>query len=192
MIYFYARVSSKEQNLDRQLENAKQFEIDRIFTDKESGKDFDRPSYQEMKSILQEGDTVIVQTLDRLGRNKELIKQEMEWFKSHGILVRIGDVPTTMARVDTDSQWMIEMINNVIIEILATMAEQERKRMLERQRQGIDAMQVVDGKKISKKTGKEYGRPSIDPEIISKIQKGISYKELGISRATWYNYHRSM
>lgn len=190
MIYYYARVSSKDQNLDRQLEDAKQFTIDRIFTDKESGKSFDRPAYKEMKSLLQSGDTVIVQTLDRLGRNKELIKAEMEWFKSHNILIRIGDVPTTMTKVDEQSQWMIEMINNVIIEILATMAEQERKRMLERQREGIDAMLVVDGKKVSRKTGKTYGRQKIDPEIIAEIQKGTSWKELGISRATWYNYRK--
>ena len=125
MIYYYARVSSKDQNLDRQLENAKQFEIDEIFTDKASGKDFDRPAYQEMKSRLNPGDTVIIQTLDRLGRNKDLIKEEMEFFKKNNILVRIGDVPTTMVRTDDNSQWMVEMMNNVIIEILSTMAEQK-------------------------------------------------------------------
>ena len=192
MIYYYARVSSKDQNLDRQLENAKQFEIDEIFTDKASGKDFDRPAYQEMKSRLNPGDTVIIQTLDRLGRNKDLIKEEMEFFKKNNILVRIGDVPTTMVRTDDNSQWMVEMMNNVIIEILSTMAEQERKKMLERQRQGIDAMLIIDGKKISRKTGKAYGRAKIDPEKIAKIQKGVSWKELGISRATWYNYRRGM
>ena len=192
MIYYYARVSSKEQNLDRQLENAKQFTIDEIFMDKASGKDFDRPAYQEMKEKLQSGDTVIIQTLDRLGRNKELIKAEMEFFKKNNILVRIGDVPTTMVQTDEKSQWMVEMMNNVIIEILSTMAEQERTRMLERQRQGIDAMLVVNGKKISRKTGRAYGRAKIDDEIISQIQKGVHWKELGISKATWYNYRKEM
>ena len=190
MIYYYARVSSKEQNLDRQLENAKQFTIDEIFMDKASGKDFDRPAYQEMKEKLQSGDTVIIQTLDRLGRNKELIKAEMEFFKKNNILVRIGDVPTTMVQTDEKSQWMVEMMNNVIIEILSTMAEQERTRMLERQRQGIDAMLVVNGKKISRKTGRAYGRAKIDDEIIAKIQKGVHWKELGISKASWYNYRK--
>ena len=74
--YFYGRVSSKGQNLARQLESAKKYkDIDRMFTDKESGKNFDRAEYQKMKSIVQRGDEVIVHALNRLGRDKEGIKE---------------------------------------------------------------------------------------------------------------------
>lgn len=192
MIYYYARVSSKEQNLDRQLENAKKFTIDKLFTEKASGKDFDRPVYQEMKAQLKPGDTVIFQTLDRLGRNKELTKKELEWYKANGILVRIEDIPTTMMQTDEGSQWVIEMINNVIIEVVATMAEQERKRLLERQRQGIDAMQVVNGKKVSKRSGKPYGRQPLSNDILERIKEGATYEQLGISRAVWYKYRKKL
>lgn len=192
MIYYYARVSSKEQNLDRQLENAKKFTIDKLFTEKASGKDFDRPVYQEMKAQLKPGDTVIFQTLDRLGRNKELTKKELEWYKANGILVRIEDIPTTMMQTDEGSQWVIEMINNVIIEVVATMAEQERKRLLERQRQGIDAMQIVNGKKVSKRSGKPYGRQPLSNDILERIKEGATYEQLGISRAVWYKYRKKL
>lgn len=82
MIYFYARVSTKEQNLDRQLKTAKAYKnVDRVFCDKQSGKNMDRHSYQDLKSIVVEGDEVVVKELDRLGRNKSDIKAEIEWFK---------------------------------------------------------------------------------------------------------------
>jgi DNA invertase Pin-like site-specific DNA recombinase len=72
MIYFYARVSSKDQNLDRQLEAAKSFKnIDKVFCDKQSGKNFDRPEYIALKEVVAEGDEVIVKELDRLGRDKD-------------------------------------------------------------------------------------------------------------------------
>ena len=95
--YFYARVSSEKQNLDRQIESARMYkEIDEIFKDKQSGKDFNRDDYQRMKKVLQPGDEVVIHSLDRLGRNKEMIKEELAWLKAHGVTVRVLDVPTTM------------------------------------------------------------------------------------------------
>lgn len=191
MIYLYARVSTKEQNLARQLENAKQFNPDRIFEDKQSGKNFNREAYQEMKSILVQGDTVIVSSLDRLGRNKEATKEELRWYKSHGILLRVLDLPTTLIEYPKGQEWIMEMINNILIEVMSTVDEQERHRIRKRQREGIDAMPVVNGKKWSTKRNKAYGRPiTLDEETLQKIKEGISYEELGISRATWYR-HRS-
>ena len=82
--YFYGRVSSKDQNLARQLESAKKYkDIDQVFTDKQSGKNFDRDGYQAMKAILEPGDEVVIHALDRLGRNKEAIKEELACFKEH-------------------------------------------------------------------------------------------------------------
>lgn len=196
MIYFYARVSSKDQNLDRQLETAKTFKnIDRVFSDKQSGKNFDRPEYLALKAIVQQGDEVVIKELDRLGRNKDGIKEEIKWFKEHGVILRILDVPTTL--IDFQGQdWIADMVNNILIEVLGAIAQNEREKTHKRQREGIDAMEVVGGKKISAKTGRAYGRQSIsvgdDFEKLLKKQKGglmtVSEccKELGISRSTYY------
>ena len=79
MIYFYTRVSTKEQNLARQLEEAKSYKnVDEVFCDKQSGKTYDRPEYDRLKSIVRKGDEVIVKEMDRLGRNKEATKNEIK------------------------------------------------------------------------------------------------------------------
>ena len=89
MIYGYCRVSTKEQNLDRQTSALTSYKaLDRIFSDKQSGKDFARDAYQELKSAVMAGDEVVVKELDRLGRNKEEVKAELEWFKRMGVVVR--------------------------------------------------------------------------------------------------------
>ena len=195
MKYFYARVSTKEQNLDRQLEEAKHWEIDKVFFDKQSGKNFDREQYQLMKSILKPGDEVFVKELDRLGRNKEGIKEEIRWFREHKVLLRIVDIPTTLLDFK-DQTWVADMVNNILIEVLGAVAEQERNKTRNRQREGIAAMKVVNGKKISAKSGRAYGRPASE---ISDFEKYFAMQKngvmtvpeccaaLGISKGTWYN-----
>lgn len=190
--YFYARVSTKEQNLDRQLREAGGWQIDEVFCDKQSGKNFDRPEYQRMKSVLQSGDTVIVKELDRLGRNKDAIKDEIRWFREQGIVFRSLDLPTTM--IDYGEQaWIGDMLNNIMIEVLGAVAQQEREKILRRRQEGIDAMPVVDGRKVSKKTGRGLGRPVIDidrmaaQELLAQGKSVVECcKELGISRSLWY------
>lgn len=188
MIYFYARVSSKEQNLARQLETAKNFKPDKIFTDKESGKNFERKAYREMSRLMTSGDTLIVQSLDRLGRNKELVKEELSRFRARGITVRCLDIPTSMIELPEGSEWLGDMLNNIMIEVIASFAEHERETIRKRQAEGIAAMPVVDGKKVSTKTGRPAGRQPVSQETIAKIQAGVSWKELGISRSVWYKY----
>ena len=197
MIYFYARVSSKDQNLDRQLEVAKAYkDIDVVFCDKQSGKNFDRPEYQRLKSVVVSGDEIVIKELDRLGRDKDGIKEEIKWFKGNGVTLRILDVPTTL--IDFQGQdWIADMVNNILIEVLGAMAQNEREKTHKRQREGIDAMRVVDGKRVSAKTGQKYGRPSAVSEVeffkfLEKTKRGeLSVSEccqrLGISRTTWYN-----
>ena len=115
--YFYGRVSSKEQSLERQLESARKYkDIDKVFPDKQSGKDFNREKYIEMKKVLARGDEVIVHSLDRLGRNKEAIKEELAWFKENGVIVRILDVPTTLIEYPDGQEWVMDMVNNILIE----------------------------------------------------------------------------
>ena len=196
MIYFYARVSSKDQNLDRQLEAAKAYKnIDRVFSDKQSGKNFDRPAYIEMKSVVKPGDEVVVKELDRLGRDKDGIKEEIKWFKDNGVVLRILNVPTTL--IDFQGQdWIAEMVNNILIEVMGAMAQNEREKIRERQREGIDAMPVVGGKRVSSKTGNAIGRANkvsddAFQKFLEKNKKGemsVSEccRELGISRTAWY------
>lgn len=85
----YVRVSSKEQNLDRQLEALKQYVGDDryIYSDKASGKDMEREGFQHMLKAIRSGDTLYIKSIDRLGRNKEMIKKHLEWFKAEGIRV---------------------------------------------------------------------------------------------------------
>jgi DNA invertase Pin-like site-specific DNA recombinase len=196
MIYFYGRVSSKDQNLARQLEAAKAYKnVDHVYCDKQSGKDFDRPEYQKLKSVVVPGDEVIVKELDRLGRNKDGVKEEIKWFKDHGVILRILDVPTTL--IDFQGQdWIADMVNNVLIEVLGAVAQQERVKTKTRQREGIDAMPVVNGKKYSPKRGRAYGRPAVAlgdefEKFLKKQKDGLitvdeCCKVLGIGRSTWY------
>lgn len=153
--YYYARVSSKEQNLDRQIEAFKALGADErdIITDKESGKDLNRTGYTALKNaMLRKGDTLIVKSLDRLSRNKTDIKNELQFFKDNGIRLKVIDLPTTMMDLPQGQEWVFEMVNNILIEVLGTIAEQERKTIKARQSEGIAA---------AKKNGKKLGRPAL-------------------------------
>lgn len=195
--FFYCRVSSKDQNLARQLVTARQYKDIpdcNVFCDKQSGKDFAREKYRELKAKLTSGDEVIVKELDRLGRNKEEIKSEIAWFKDSNVSLRILDVPTTL--IDFQGQeWIRDMVNNILIEVLGAMAEQEREKTLRRQREGIDAMPIVGGKRISLKKGVPYGRKPYDvpnfESFATRVKKGEltvsgACDALGISRSKWY------
>jgi len=189
MIYGYARVSSKDQCLDRQLEAMRHYKpVDKVFTDKQSGKDFARESYQALKATVQSGDEIVIEELDRLGRNKEEVKKELEWFKTHGVTIRILDVPTTL--IDFQGQdWIRDMVNNILIEVLGSIAEQERLKIRKRQAEGIAA-------KKARGEWADYGRPAkplSDFEKFAQKQKDGELTvaqccaQLNISRATWYN-----
>lgn len=189
-VFGYARVSSTEQNLDRQLQALSEYVAQgNIITDKQSGKDLNRPGYQALKGHLglRAGDTLYIMSLDRLSRTKGDIKEELQWFKEHSIRLMILDLPTSMIQVPEGQEWIIEMINNILIEVLASMAEQERLTIRKRQRQGIDA---------AKSKGKHLGRPyNVLPKNASSViaqwkNKEIGTKEacdlLGISKTTFY------
>lgn len=138
----YARVSSTGQNLDRQIEALKQYvEMENIITDKCSGKNLNRPGYQALKGVLglRNGDTLVVKSLDRLSRNKMEMKQELQWFKEHGIHLKVIDLPTTMVQFGEGQEWIQDMVTNILIEVLSSIAEEERNLIRRRQREGIDA-----------------------------------------------------
>lgn len=148
--YAYCRISTTDQNIDRQIIAVKQFAPDisdnNIFVDKKTGKDFEREQYQEMKVILEhiskaslknEPIELIVEELDRLGRNADLIKKELMWFKEHNIIVRILEIPTTLHEVDESNRWVTEMVTNLLIEVYAQLAQAELEKRAKRQAEGI-------------------------------------------------------
>lgn len=148
--YAYCRISTTDQNIDRQIIAVKQFAPDiadnNIFIDKKTGKNFEREQYQEMKVILEhiskaslknEPIELIVEELDRLGRNADLIKKELMWFKEHNIIVRILEIPTTLHEVDESNRWVTEMVTNLLIEVYAQLAQAELEKRAKRQAEGI-------------------------------------------------------
>ena len=189
--YFAVRVSSKDQNFARQLAMAEQHGIpeENIFCDKITGRRKDRPEYDRMKGLLKKGDEVYFTEIDRIGRAKHLIKEELEWFKSRGVYVRIMNMPTTLTEFAEGQEWVMEMVNNIIIEVLATISEQEWVKIKERREAGIAAMPVDEnGRKVSSRTGRGFGRPASDVSVVLLDGETIeeACKRLGISRATYY------
>jgi DNA invertase Pin-like site-specific DNA recombinase len=186
----YIRVSTNEQNLDRQLEAIKPYLTDEkyLYSDKASGKDMERDGFQNMLKAMREGDTLYIKSIDRLGRNKAQIKKYLEQFKKEGIRIKIIDLPTTMQEVPEGQEWVIDMINNIIIEVYTSMAEQERATILQRQREGIA---------VAKAKGKHLGRPIINfPKEWDRLYKewksgtitAVAFmKEIGMKKATFYN-----
>ncbi len=166
-VYGYARVSTKEQNLDRQLEALTAYGIDErdIITDKASGKNFDREGYNKLVNpqMLREGDTIIITSIDRLGRNYTEIKEQWEYItKELKANIKVLDMPlldTTQNTNDLDKTFIADLT----LQILSYVAQKEREKIKERQKQGIDVMTInEEGKKISKKTGRTYGRPKAE------------------------------
>ena len=190
--FYYARVSTCEQNLDRQLEAFKNLGATEreIICDKESGKNLDRSGYQALKTtMLRSGDTLVIKSLDRLSRNKSDIKNELQHFKDNNIRLKVIDLPTTMMNLPQGQEWVFDMVNNILIEVLGTIAEQERLTIRTRQREGIDA---------ARKNGKHLGRPkAVKPdnwnEVYSdwkekKITARQAMKLLGVSKSLFYRW----
>lgn len=187
----YARVSSTGQKLDRQIIRLRELGIDErhIITDKKSGIDMERPGYQSLKSAtgLRPGDTLVVTALDRLGRNKKQVKEELEYWKAHGVRVQIVNIPMTMRDPDKGQEWVIEMINNIIIEVMASIAQQEWEELHIRQREGIAAARAA---------GKHLGRRAIEYppnwETVytawknGEITAKAAYQKLGLRCNTFY------
>ncbi|MCI5910102.1 MAG: recombinase family protein [Oscillospiraceae bacterium] len=174
----YARVSSKEQHEDRQIEALINYGVakDNIIIDKCSGKDTEREGYQYLKKqILRYGDTLVIKELDRLSRNKSDIKKELEFFKEKNVHIRILDIPTTLTDFPPEQMWVMDMINAILIEVLGSIAENERIKIRKRQREGIDA---------ALKKNVKFGRPKIDiPDNWNSVIAKVETKEISISQA---------
>ena len=193
--YYYARVSTTEQNLDRQIELFRSLGADDrdIITDKQSGKSLDRTGYNALKNaILRAGDTLVIKSLDRLSRSKTDIKNELKYFKDNNIRLKVTDLPTTMIDLPSEQSWVIDMVNNILIEVLSSIAEQEYNTIHQRQSEGIAA---------AKAKGKHLGRPKlIKPDnwdsVISEYKESrITTKEamtrLNLKRSSFYKLLKS-
>ena len=184
-IWGYARVSTKEQNLERQISELRQYvpKEENIISDKQSGKNFDRPGYKSLRERVREGDELYVKSIYRLGRDKEAIKNELKFLKKKGVLVHILDFPQTMIEVENEYQLrVVELINTLMIEIFSFIAQEERENIRRRQAEGI----AVWRKTGKTKTGRPYGRPKIQfPSNWKKIYALWKEKRLK-SKEAWY------
>lgn len=193
--YGYVRVSTKEQNPERQVAELIGHGVNErdIYVDKITGrtKADNRPEYQVLKHSIRPGDTLYIHELDRLGRNKAVILEELRYYKEQGIRVKILDLPTTMqdhSGKDGLGSLMYELINNVIIEIMATMAQAELEKIKKRQREGIDVA-IANGVKFGRR------KIEIDEKFIvhydewkaKKITAVEAMKRTGLKRSTFYN-----
>lgn len=185
MIIGYCRVSTKDQDLTRQEESLKSYGCDRIYSDKATGKNFNRPEYNKLKEALRPGDTLVVHEFDRLGRNKKLTLKELQYFKDNHIRLVALNLPTT--QMNTDDNLMLETINNIVIELYTMMAQQEIETREKRQREGID-IALANGVKFGRKEieyPKEWKQviELVDDKTISNIR---AMEMLGLKKTTYY------
>lgn len=198
MRYAYARVSTKEQNLDRQIDELNKIEnIDFIWQEKQSGKNFqDRVKYQALKNCLKKGDTLIVCSLDRLGRNYDEILEEWNYFKKQGVFIKVLDMPL-LDTEQTINGLDGRFIADLVLQILSYVAEKEREKIKQRQEQGIASARA---------RGVKFGRPKkqVDKDKLyyylsiyeSALKKGKmcypilqqAQQDLSISRGTFYRF----
>lgn len=169
--YIYIRVSSEGQSEARQLPLIEKYGLRKsdTFIDKATGKNFERPQYQALKSEIQTGDTLIIKSIDRLGRNKQQSLNELREFKEKGIRIIVDDIPTTQIEVDEKNKLMLDMINNILIEVYTTLAEEELNRTKLRQAEGYLNLKRDNKNRMISKKGTPVGRTN-KRENLSKEQ----------------------
>ncbi len=203
--YGYHRISTKEQHLDRGIIEIERFcesqkiKLERIFTDKITGKNFDRPRYTVLiEDVLRAGDTLIITELDRLGRNKREILKQLRFLEEKGVRVMVLELPTTLIDLsqmeNSLAKMMIETINSVLIEIYASLAQAEMEKKEKRQREGMEAKKL-------RGEWDEVGRPraieqeKFNQEFLRVIEKEVTptqlQKELGLTSSTFYRYRKN-
>nr|WP_271901637.1 recombinase family protein [Limosilactobacillus reuteri] len=191
-LVFYARVSSKGQNLARQLARANEVKADKIFTDKQSGKDLNRPDLERMFEYIREGDIVEVVSLDRLSRDYNDIQHLVQRLKDKKVKLIVDDLPQTNTGNPLIDQFMLDMMVN----LMGFVAQNEREKIRDRQRQGI-----VQAKRRGAYKGRpvKYAAQSKNREgrlVYEKVRDAITsgnYKskaqlarEVGLSRQQLY------
>lgn len=195
MNYGYARVSSRSQNLDRQIEELKAFGLleSQLYVDQQSGKDFDRQAYRQLKEILRAQDLLVIKSIDRLGRNYQAILEEWaDLTKRLEVQIVVLDMPLLDTRSRPDNLVGC-FISDLVLQILSFVAENERINIKTRQ---------VEGIRIAKEKGKHLGRPRyIPPENFSLVAARYlrhectlqqALDQLQIKKSTFYKYIRNL
>lgn len=154
----YARVSSTDQHLDRQIERLQKEGCEKIFEDKFSGATKARPALEEMLSFIREGDIVLITELDRLGRKSSDLTDIMNGIQQKGATIEVLNLPSLRGIEDANLR---RLLNNIIIELYKYQAESERQRIRERQRQGIA---------LAKAAGKYKGRKKLFADNSPRLQ----------------------
>ncbi len=191
MKYGYVRVSTKEQNIDRQLScmYAQGLSDTAIFIDKQSGKDFERAEYQKLKKKLKSGDLLIIKSIDRLGRNYDMIIDEWRTLVNDmNVDIQVLDMPLLDTR-NEGKNLVGKFISDIVLQILSFVAENERENIKKRQAEGI---------RIAKEKGKHLGRPKLKLpknfyEILSlyknkQLSLSETLKVLKMNKSTFYKY----
>lgn len=186
--YGYIRVSAKDQNEERQLIAMKELDVnlDRIFMDKQSGKDFQRPQYKKMVRELKKKDLLYIKSIDRLGRNySEILEQWRILTKERGVDIVVLEMPLLDTRRGKDL--MGTFLSDIVLQVLSFVAENERSNIKQRQAEGIAA---------AKARGVQFGRPKIEMpdnfmQLVSqwenkKIRLSYVLEVCQISKATFY------
>lgn len=186
--YGYIRVSAKDQNEERQLIAMKELDVnlDRIFMDKQSGKDFQRPQYKKMVRELRKNDLLYIKSIDRLGRNySEILEQWRILTKERGVDIVVLEMPLLDTRRGKDL--MGTFLSDIVLQVLSFVAENERSNIKQRQAEGIAA---------AKARGVQFGRPKIEMpdnfmQLVSqwenkKIRLSYVLEVCQISKATFY------
>ncbi len=194
MKYGYVRVSTVTQNIDRQMDEMYKLGLtdNEIFIDKQSGKDFDRPNYKELKSIIKKSDLLIIKSIDRLGRDYNMIIEEWtDITKNIEADILVIDMPLLDTRVE-GKNLVGKFISDIVLQILSFVAETERDNIRQRQAEGI---------RIAKEKGVHLGRPKYKlpdnfEEIVNKFRnKEITNvqaaKLLDMPRGTFLKYSKN-
>ena len=193
-IFGYARVSSADQNLDRQLDALARFPVqkNRIFADKASGKDFKRPQYRRLLRCLREGDVLVIKSIDRLGRNyREVLDEWRRITVDKQVAVVVLDMPLLDTREQPDGITGTFMAD-LVLQILSYVAQLERENIKQRQAEGIAS---------ARQRGVRFGRPMLErPEsyldVLNSYKGGeVTRREaaalLGVSPSTFDRWRRS-
>lgn len=194
MRYGYVRVSTKEQNIDRQMSalSLENIPIKQIFIDKASGKDFDRVEYQRLLTILEADDELVIKSIDRLGRNYDDILEQWQLLtKTKKVHITVLDFPLLNTK-NTSDTITGKLISDLVIQVLSYVSQMEREQIKQRQMEGIREAQ---------KRGKRFGRPQIKiPEEFTELsdlyrRKMLTIREgaelLGVSKSTFHNWIKS-
>lgn len=202
----YHRTSTKDQHLDRGIKELTEYckvndislHRGKVYTDQNTGKNFNRPTYQILRNeVLESGDCLLITEIDRLSRNKTETLKELQWLKEQGIRLMILEIPSTCLNYreydNGIASMLLETVNNMLIELFACLSEAELTKKEKRQREGIQAMK-------DRGEWEKYGRPRVIKqsdfnkayqEVISGSKKPFTLiSELGLKKSSYYRYKK--